>query len=250
MKDRPGEEFIFRTRYEFSGPSDQQLGVRQPPLFHRHPLAGEAVTLPTPGGFSLPPLDFHLLVTERVSRREYQPGPLAPEELSWLLWCTQGVKGVHGGGYATLRTVPSAGARHALETYLVINRVAGMVPGLYQYLPLEHALARLPVDGGIARSVAAACLGQGMIVHSAVTFVWTAVPYRMTWRYGQRGYRYLHLDAGHACQNLYLAAEALGAGACAIAAFDDERMSALLQLDPAEEFVIYLATVGKVTQRG
>jgi SagB-type dehydrogenase family enzyme len=84
-----------------------------------------------------------------------------------------------------------------------------------------------------------------MVVHSAVTFVWTAVPYRMTWRYGQRGYRYLHLDAGHVCQNLYLAAEALGAGACAIAAFDDERMAGLLQVDPAEEFVIYLATVGK-----
>jgi SagB-type dehydrogenase family enzyme len=171
---------------------------------------------------------------------------LTTAELSWLLWATQGVKGIFGGTYATLRTVPSAGARHALETYLVINRVAEIAAGLYQYLPLEHALAGIPADEGMARRVAAACLGQGMVVQSAVTWIWTAVPYRMTWRYGQRGYRYLHLDAGHACQNLYLAAEALHAGCCAVAAFDDERMSGLLQLDPAEEFVIYLATVGKL----
>ena len=244
-KNCPGEEFMFKTRYEFSGPSDQQLGVRQPPLFRRHPLAGEAVSLPPPGDFSLPPLDVPALVTGRVSRREYSTQSLSQEDLSWLLWVTQGVKGVYGDNYAAMRTVPSAGARHALETYLVVNRVEGLEPGLYQFLPLEHAVARLPDEGSLARRVAVACLGQAIVVTSAVTFIWTAVPYRMTWRYGQRGYRYLHLDAGHVCQNLYLAAEALGAGTCAIAAFDDERMAELLKLDPAEEFVIYLATVGK-----
>jgi len=245
MKDRPGEDFMFRTRYEFSGPSDQQTGVRQPPLTRRHPEAGEAVPLPAPGGFSLPPLDFPALVSGRVSRRDYTTESLALEEFSWLLWVTQGVKEIYGDNYAAMRTVPSAGARHALETYLVVNRVDGLEPGLYQFMPLEHAVARLPDEGSIARRVAVACLGQAIVITSAVTFIWTAVPYRMTWRYGQRGYRYLHLDAGHVCQNLYLAAEAVGAGCCAIAAFDDERMSSLLHLDPAEEFVIYLATVGK-----
>jgi SagB-type dehydrogenase family enzyme len=249
MKERPGEEFMFRTRYEFSGPSDQQLGKRQPPLFRRHPAAGEPTLLPPPGEFSLPPADFPALITSRVSRREYTTESFSLAELSWLLWATQGVKGVYGDNYAAMRTVPSAGARHALETYLVINRVAGLEPGLYQFLPLEHAVARLANIEAIARKVSVACLGQAIVVTSAVTIIWTAVPYRMTWRYGQRGYRYLHLDAGHVCQNLYQAAEALKAGCCAIAAFDDERMADLLKLDPAEEFVIYLATVGKVARR-
>ncbi|MFH1570318.1 MAG: SagB/ThcOx family dehydrogenase, partial [Gemmatimonadota bacterium] len=80
---------------------------------------------------------------------------------------------------------------------------------------------------------------------SAVTFFWVAVPRRTTWRYVERGYRYLHLDAGHVCQNLYLAAESIGAGTCAIAAFDDDALIDILGLDPQEAFVIYLATVGK-----
>jgi len=79
--------------------------------------------------------------------------------------------------------------------------------------------------------------------------VWVAIPHRMTWRYSERGYRYLHLDAGHACQNLYLAAEAIGGGVCAIGAFDDDAMATLLDLDPDEQFVIYLATVGKKVVR-
>ena len=80
---------------------------------------------------------------------------------------------------------------------------------------------------------------------SGVVFLWTAVPYRMTWRYGERGYRDLHLDAGHVCQNLYLAAEAVGCGVCAIAAFDDDVMNDLLGIDGNDQFLIYLATAGK-----
>ncbi len=78
-----------------------------------------------------------------------------------------------------------------------------------------------------------------------MTFAWTVDSYRMTWRYGERGYRYLHLDAGHVCQNLYLAAESVDCGVCAIAAFDDEAANRLLGLDGEEQFVIYFATVGK-----
>jgi SagB-type dehydrogenase family enzyme len=233
------------TRYEFAERSDQQQGVEPPPLTRRHPQAGaETVPLPLPQDTQPEPLDFLALVTSRESRREYADLPLSLAELSFLLWCTQGVKQVCGR-HATLRTVPSAGARHALETYLIVNRVDGLDPGLYQYLPLDHELAAVPVPPGVARRVAAACLGQEMLVTCAAAFIWTAVPYRMAWRYGQRAYRYLHLDAGHVCQNLYLAAEAIGCGACAIAAFHDDAMAAVLELDPVEEFVIYLATVGR-----
>ena len=103
---------------------------------------------------------------------------------------------------------------------------------------------------GEQAEIVAACLDQGMVTASAVTFIWTAVTYRMAWRYGQRGYRYLHLDAGHVGQNLYLTAEALGLGAVAVAAFDDEAMNAACGLDGAERFVIYLAPVGRPVKSG
>ena len=97
----------------------------------------------------------------------------------------------------------------------------------------------------MAERVSAACLGQRFVMASAATFIWTAVPYRMAWRYGERGYRYMHVDVGHVCQNLYLAAEAIGSGACAIGAFNDDQLNELLNIDGEEHFTIYVATVGK-----
>jgi SagB-type dehydrogenase family enzyme len=239
-----GEEFMRLTRYEHSIRSDQQLGLPQPPLHRRHPLAGEAIPLPAVDGLPERPLDFHALVTARESVREYADASISLTDLSWLLWATQGVKGVYGNNYCTLRTVPSAGARHPFETYLAINRVETLETGLYQYLPLDHSVAPVGVEEGIARRMSAACLGQQMPLTCAASFIWTAIPYRSTWRYGQRGYRYMHLDAGHVCQNLYLVAGAIGCGCCAIGAFDDDAMAEALLIDPADEFVIYLATVG------
>jgi SagB-type dehydrogenase family enzyme len=98
---------------------------------------------------------------------------------------------------------------------------------------------------GMADRFAEACLKQPIVRESAVTFIWTCVIYRMAWRYSERAYRLVHLDAGHVCQNLYLAAEQIGCGVCAIGAFDDELMADLLGIDGVEEFVIYCATVGK-----
>ena len=149
------------------------------------------------------------------------------------------------GTYATFRTVPSAGARHALETYLLVNDVEGLDPGLYRYLALSHRLQQLDTDPTLAVRIMEACLDQQFIVRSGVTFLWVAVPYRMTWRYTERGHRELHKDAGHACQNLYLAAEAVGCGVCAIAAYDDDTMAEILGIDGVEQFLIYRATVGK-----
>ena len=142
-------------------------------------------------------------------------------------------------------TVPSAGARHALETCLSLHRVTGLEPGLYRYRALEHGLVPTRRAAWSPQAMAAACLEQSFVARSAVTFVWTAVRERMCFRYGERGYRYLFLDAGHACQNLYLAAEAIGCGACAIAAFSDDEVNRLLSLDGEERFALYLATVGR-----
>jgi SagB-type dehydrogenase family enzyme len=202
------------------------------------------IVLPTPDEIQVEAVDLREAIERRQSVRRYAEQPLTLAELSFLLWCTQGVKGVQGK-HATFRTVPSAGARHALECYLLVNRVDGLRPGLFRYLALDHALVEIDSDPSIGESITQACWNQRFVHSSAVTFIWVAVAYRMTWRYGQRGYRYLHLDAGHACQNLYLAAEAVDSGACAIAAFSDEDMSRLLGLDGEESFVIYMATVGR-----
>ena len=144
----------------------------------------------------------------RHSVRSYAKKPLSVDELSFLLWCTQGVKSEHGT-HATFRTVPSAGARHAFETYLLVNDVDGLAPGLYRYLALTHRLCQMTTNPTLHIDIARACFDQDFIMRCGVAFLWTAVPYRMTWRYGERGYRDLHLDAGHVCQNLYLAAEAV-----------------------------------------
>ena len=239
-----GREFMRKTRYEFLPASDQSLGLVPPPL-EIEPLDGAPVIdLPRPGDLDIPAADLSTAITNRVSVRRYRPVDLTREELSYLLWCTQGVKRIEPG-LATMRTVPSAGARHALETYLLINRVSGLDAGLYRFLATRHQLQPCRAGADLAERMTQACFGQRMVADSAATFVWTAVAYRMTWRYSQRGYRYLHLDAGHACQNLYLAAEAVRCGVCAIAAFDDEAMDALLGLDGEAHFTLYLATLGK-----
>ncbi|UCF10619.1 MAG: SagB/ThcOx family dehydrogenase [Candidatus Bipolaricaulota bacterium] len=245
MMSHAGRRFVRDTCYDRLTPSDQAAGVPQPPLFRQRSAApGEAITLPDPRAVPQAELTVTAAITRRESLRDYSPEPLSLEELSYLLWATQGLRG-EIPGKATLRTVPSAGARHPLETFVLAHRVCELPPGLYPYLPLDHALGAAVGGADAIREVAAACLGQAIVPASAATFLWTAVPYRSAWRYSERAYRYLFLDAGHACQNLYLAAESIGAGACAIGAFSDEALNEALGVDGEEEFAIYAAAVGK-----
>ncbi len=188
--------------------------------------------------------DLRTAIEQRRSIRHYTRDPLTIEELAYLCWCTQGIVEMKAPFY-TLRNVPSAGGRHALETYLLISRVKGIKPGLYRYLAFSHSLATIDTTDGISDSIMSACLGQAFVRSSAVSFIWSAVIYRMAWRYSERAYRLVHLDAGHACQNLYLAAGQIGCGTCAIGAFDDQQMADVLNIDGKEEFVVYCATVGK-----
>ena len=243
-----GREFMEKTRYAYIGKSDQQKGLPQPPLELPPDPRARIIDLPSPASPEIPHLDLRTAINRRRSIRSYLRKPITLVELSFLLWCTQGVQQVHGT-QATFRTVPSAGARHAFETFLLVNDVEGLEPGLYRYLALSHRLQQVDLDPTITHRITGACFDQQFILRSAVTFIWTAVPYRMTWRYGERGYRDLHLDAGHVCQNLYLAAEAVGCGTCAIAAFEDDSMNTILGINGSDQFVIYLATVGKKDDR-
>jgi SagB-type dehydrogenase family enzyme len=243
-----GATFMELTRYEHLTPSDQNLKKPPPPLSKPVPGGVHYIPLPKPGTITVPPLDLRLAIEERRSLRHYRKDPLSIEELAYLLWCTQGIVQVVDPFY-TLRNVPSAGGRHALETYLLINRVEKLSPGLYRYVPFSHALVEIDSTLGITDRVMAACLGQAFVRSSAVTFLWSAIIYRMAWRYSERAYRLVHLDAGHACQNLYLASGQIGCGTCAIGAFDDELMADLLGITIEDEFVIYCAAVGKKPEK-
>jgi SagB-type dehydrogenase family enzyme len=184
-------------------------------------------------------------IARRRSHRAYASAPLSLGELSFLLWATQGVRKKVDPA-VVYRTVPSAGCRHALETYLCVLNVTGLEAGIYRYLPLEHKLLYAGARENLSGGIVDACLGQPSPGKAAVTFVWTAIPYRMEWRYDIAAHKVILLDAGHVCQNLYLACEAIGSGTCAIAAYHQERADELLEVDGKEEFVIYLAPVGKV----
>ena len=238
-----GRKFWELTKYQHLGQSEQERGLPIPPL--ELPIDLEAAKIPLPDARELAPKEkFTALVNARRTVRTYSETELTLEELAYLLWCTQGVRKVTTRP-STSRSVPSAGARHALETLLLVNRVDGLKPGLYRYAAIDHALVPLKSDSELPALLRTACLHQDQIPDSAVTFFWHAAMERMFWRYAERGYRYLHLDAGHACQNLALGAEQIGCGICPIAAFDDEMLNQVLGLNGEDQFVIYLATVGK-----
>jgi SagB-type dehydrogenase family enzyme len=237
-------EFLERTKYRYLGPSAQNRGVSQPPLESPVGTSLKVIELPRPQDITLNKVDLRDAIEERASIREYSEEYLSMEELSWLIWSTQGVKQVLGGS-VTIRTVPSAGARHALDTYLLVNRVGSLEPGLYRYIAMSHQLALVNQEKEIAARIMDACLRQGTVVTSAVTFIWVANFYRMTWRYGERGMRYIYLDAGHVCQNLYLAAGSVGCGVCAIGAFEDDKVNIILNLEGENYFTVYIATLGK-----
>ena len=239
-----GKQFMELTKYQHMGDSLQKQGIPQPPA--QLPVDGrlETITLPVGNKLPLDTVDLTQLIEQRESLRHYSEDAVTLEELAYLLWGTQGIKGMVND-LITKRTVPSAGSRHPFETYLLINRVDGLQPGLYRYLALEHQLAHLDAPADINERLTEACLKQSHVRTSAVTFIWVAIPQRSVWRYRERAYRYMLLDAGHVCQNLYLLAEAITCGVCAIAAYDDDLVNQALDLDGEEQFAIYLASLGR-----
>ena len=234
-----------RKKVDFSQ-TDQNRGIDVPPI--EKPCRNDAVRidLVKPGEWkNISKIDLETAIGRRRSRRTYRNKALTLEEVSFLLWATQGVQGEIIGGH-TYRTVPSAGCRHALETYLAILNVEGIVSGIYRYLPLSHQLLYEFPEEQLANKIVDAVFGQPYPGNAALTFIWTAIPYRMEWRYGLAAHRVIAIDAGHVCQNLYLACEAIGARTCAIGAYDQEAVDRLIRVDGEEEFAVYLASVGRV----
>ena len=226
--------------------SDQQKGVPCPPPEKPAPEGAARVELGDVDPAVVTHNDLLACLQKRRSRRKFTADPLTREQLGFLLWATQGVKRILGDGQVVFRTVPSAGARHPFETYLLVRNVEGIDPGIWRYVGSSHDLVLVKPLDGLDEKIASALLGQAFILQAPVTLVWAALPYRTEWRYHTLAHKPILIDAGHVAQNLYLAAEAIGCGTCAIAAYDQRAVDALLGLDGKDEFVVYLAPVGRV----
>ena len=248
MSRFPSERDTLRSKFPKmrEEPTDQRLGLPQPPLQKAYAPDALLIDLPSPREVALGPTDLFELIERRQSRREYSDKPITLQELSFLLWATQGVKRIVRDGFATLRTVPSGGSRHAFETYLAANRVDGLEPGIYRYLALEHKLIRVSSPPDLPAQLGKACFGQDFAGTAAAVFFWSCIPYRCEWRYAVAAHKTLAQDSGHVCQNLYIACEALGLGTVAIGSYHQEMADALCGLDGTDEFVIYAAPVGRV----
>lgn len=233
-----------RLETDFSQ-TDQNLGIKPPPVQKPGPDEKRCVILPKPQEWkNINDKGIVSAIRDRRSQRKYLNEPLSLEELSFLLWATQGVK--RNLGSTVLRNVPSAGNRHPFETYICISNVKSLEQGIYRYMPIEHELLFEFTVADMAGKITDATMGQFFVGTAPAVFVWTAIPYRTEWRYSAASYKVIAIDAGHVCQNLYLACEAIGAGTCAIAAYNQKLMDELVKVDGTEEFTIYLAPVGKV----
>lgn len=224
---------------------DQEMNIPPPDVQKPYPTEAVLIDLVSPEDLTVGEMPLIETIRRRRSQRQYTADPLTLEELSFLLWVTQGVSRVIRAGQTILRTVPSGGARHPFETYLLVNRVADLKPGLYRYLSIEHQLWLMLSEKGLAERVHEASNDQ-YVLDSAVVFIWTAIPYRSEWRYGLLAHKMIAQDSGHVCQNLYLACESIGAGTCALGAYNQAKMDAVLGVDGEEEFTFYMAPVGRL----
>lgn len=234
-----GERFFLETKY-VRGKKITPTRIVSKPSAYKEYINVPRIKLPRPivtGGEGI-----WSVIMKRRSVRDYgKDKTITVDILSQLLWASNGVSAVKFG--IPLRTAPSAGALYPVETYVFANRVDGLSKGIYHYRVIDHEL-ELIVGGDFAFSLRKAAIDQDMFVDAVCVFIWTAVIDRCRVRYGERAFRYIFLDAGHICQNLYLASTALGLFCCAVGAFFDDEVNTLLGIDGVTESVIYMATVG------
>ena len=252
MFDTPGRDFQQATQYHRDTLTGHYLDwAAMPPTCK---LNGEAPlhALPPPEPEGGPGV--WEAISRRRSARDFSSAALTLAELSQLLWAGTGITAGRGGEY--YRAAPSAGALYPIETYVVAHRVEGLPAGLYHYRLVGtdehgradagkgHVLEEL-ADRDLHTEMAAAALDQRVAADAAAVFVWTAVFGRSRWKYRERAYRYVYLDAGHIAAHVSLAAVALGLATCQLAAFYDDELNSLLGIDGETEGAVYLTVVGR-----
>ena len=239
--------FFDKEQYERLVPESDEQKKKPFPLFQKdYGQDTKLIDLIPPEEFEIGGKSFLDVVNRRISRRNYTDEALNLEELSFLLWCTQGVKKVIKTGRGVMRTVPSAGAKSPLETYLIINRVNGIEPGLYRYISFSHKLLFVKTIEDAEIKVGELTYDQKFVGKGAVIFFWVAIPYRTEWRYTILAHKFIAIDLGLVCENLYLACEAIDLGTVAIGYYEQKKLDSLLELDGKDEFVVLVAPVGKL----
>ncbi len=236
--------YVQGTKYSRDrSPRDDLGAIPSPERFKTYPDA-ERLRLPQPDFTE--PADLWQCLARRRSERNTTPDPLRVEELVKILWAAQGITA--RAGMYLLRTAPSAGALYPFETYLYVDKVEDISQGIYHFDVADFTLARLQ-EGNFNQVVTAASLGQPVVGRAAVVLIWTAMMLRCMVKYRDRAVRYIAMDLGHVCQNVQLAATALGFGSCPVGAFYDDEMNRLIGVDGEEETVLYMVTVGKLNPR-
>jgi len=234
-----GDQFQQQTKYlPDKMPKHRLVWEAKPSLYKEYPQAAR-IDLPSFEPSAVMSLDETL--RRRKSIRDFRDKPLSKGQLSYLLWASTGIQRQQDG-YA-FRTAPSAGALYPIESYVIANNVKDLQAGLYHYSIQAHQLEAL-ASQDFRHEIAQAALGQTMRTAAPAVFIWSAVFERCKWKYGQRAYRYIYLDAGHIAENLALAAVSLSLGTCEIGALFDDQVNAILGVDGVEESVICMAVVG------
>ena len=237
--DGVGDRFQKETKYDPGKmPAHRLDWEAKPDLYKEYRQAGK-IELPAfePGQ----PMSLDKTLKQRKSIRNFQAGPISKGQLAYLLWASTGIQRVEDG--YEFRTAPSAGALYPIETYVVANNVKSLEPGVYHYAIRAHQLEQLE-QRDFRRQISAAALGQGMCATATAVFIWTAVVERCKWKYGQRAYRYIYLDAGHIAENLALAAVSLNLGTCEIGALYDDHVNTIIGIDGPEESTICMVAIG------
>ena len=236
-----GPKFQEMTKYHPARPVGGGLRVNPAPPLTVYPETLPRVDLPQPQRDDGPGI--WATIQRRRSRRDFTGEPITLIELSQILWAVTGVTG--GAEGFTLRAAASAGALYPNDTYLVINAVEGLAPGLAFYEVPEHRLCIL-AEGDFSAEIARAALGQQYCATAAVVLVWIAVVARCAWKYSDRAYRYIYLDAGHLGAHAQLAAEALGLGSVNIGALYDDEVASLFGADGHQQIAVYMTAIGRV----
>jgi len=260
MLEHPGRAFQRETSYHRSSLEERVLDWRNKPATYKFYAYAQVFGLPSPVPLAAQEeaVDLWSCVGRRRSVRSFGATPLTLMELSRLLWASAGITTsyITPHGQDFYRAAPTAGALYPIETYVVINKVDGLEPGLYHYRvagidilerPIaegSHSLEQIKI-GDLRDVVVAAALDQPFCGKAGAVFVWTAVFARSEWKYEDRAYRYFYLDAGHMAAQLSLAAVAQDLGSCPVAAFYDEEVNSLLGIDGKAEGAVYMTAVGR-----
>ena len=239
MDEKIGDLFQQQTKYHRGKLSGGPLLWHQKPKAYKSYPDAPKIPLDQIKDFEGMPL--WEAIRKRQSIRNFSNQPLSKTDLSHLLWAAQGITRISSG--FEFRTAPSAGALYPVETYAVIHSIESIPSGVYHYSVRNHELDQIK-KGDFRKEITQAALDQDMAYKANVVFVWTAIFERSKWKYKQRAYRYVYLDAGHIVQNLALAAAAMNLGTCQIAALYDDEANKLLGVDGTSESTVYMSVVG------